>query len=124
MALTEVQMNEWPQKLREINLLGPQEIIEEHTQGDYWFYTSQARGNFFFTQEKIIFVSGWGFDQIAIPYQNIRSMKKCTVGLFFPTGIKITAINEKGKSQVYKISVLNRKYWIEYLTAKTGVICN
>lgn len=124
MALTELQKDEWSKKLLELGLLGPQEIIEEHTNGDYWFYTSQARGNFFFTQEKIIFVSGWGFEQIAIPYRNIRSVKKCTVGLFFPTGIKVTALNEIGKLQVYKLSVLNRKYWIEYLTAKSGVICN
>lgn len=124
MTLTEDKKKEWEATLRELELLGANESFEEHTQGDYWFLNSQTRGNFFFTADKMIFVSGWGAERIAIPYSNMRAMKKCFVGLFIPTGIKITALNEKGKEKKYKFSVLKRNNWIEYISGKSGIACS
>lgn len=123
MALTEKKKNEWIDALRELGLLGATETFEEHTQGDYWTLFGQTRGNYFFTADKIIFVSGFGAEQIVIPYSNIKAMKKCFVGPFIPTGIKITALNENGKEKNYKLSVMKRNDWINFISQKSGVSC-
>lgn len=124
MALTQDKKQGWEETLRTLELIGADESIEEHTKGDRWTFASQISGNFFFTAEKIIFVSGFGGDQVAIPYSNIKAMKKCFVGPFIPTGIKITALNEKGKEKKYKFSVLKRNNWIEHISGKSGVACS
>ena len=124
MALTEAKKNEWLKALRELELLGEGESFEEHTLGDYWRLNSQTRGNFFFAQDKMIFISGWGIERIVISYNNIKAMKKCLVGPFLPTGIKVTALDESGKEKKYKFSVMKRNKWIEYLSAKSGVVCS
>ena len=123
MALTEKKKNEWIETLREVELLGETETFEEHTQGDYWFLNSQTRGNIFFTADRMIFISGWGFEKIVIHYSDIRAMKKCFIGLFIPTGIKITALNENGKEKNYKLSVMKRNDWINFISQKSGVNC-
>lgn len=71
----------------------------------------------------MIFISGWGLEKIVIPYSKIKAMKKCFVGPFIPTGIKITALDESGKEKKYKFSVMKRNNWIEYLSGKSGVAC-
>ena len=49
-------------------------------------------------------------------------MKKCFVGPFIPTGIKLTVFDQqKGKNKKHKLSILGRKQWISYITEKTGV---
>ena len=123
MALTEAKKNEWVKTLRELELLGAEESFEGHTAGDYWVFTCQTRGNLFFANDKMIFISGWGVERIVIPYTNIRAMKKCFIGPFIPTGIKITELNEKGKEKKYKFSVMKRKHWIEFISEKSGVVC-
>jgi len=125
MALTEANKVKWEETLRELELLGAEESIEEHTAGDYWPFTGQVRGNYFFTKDKMIFVSGFGLENFVIPYKNIKEIKKCMISLFIPTGIKITALDEeKGKDKKYKCSVMKRNNWIEYLAQKSGVNCN
>ena len=78
MALTEAKKNEWVKTLRELELLGAEESFEEHTAGDYWFFTSQTRGNIFFAQDKMIFISGWGFERIVIPRSLSISLESIT----------------------------------------------
>ena len=126
MALSEQKKNEWIKTLREIGLLSETETFEEHTPGDYWVLASQTRGNLFFTADRIIFISGWGFEQIVIPYSNIRAIKKCLIGPlipFLPIGIKITALNEKGKEKKYKFSVMKRNDWMKLISERSGVSC-
>ena len=125
MALTEANKVKWEETLRELELLGAEESIEEHTAGDHWPFTGQVRGNYFFTKEKMIFVSGFGLENFVIPYKNIKEIKKCMISLFIPTGIKITIFDEeKGKDKKYKCSVMKRNNWIDYLSQKSGVTCN
>ncbi len=124
MDLSEQKKQEWEKTLRELELMSEEDVIEEHTTGDYWWLTSQTRGNFFFTKEKFIFVSGFGLDNFAVKYTDIKEIKKCMISLFLPTGILVTADNqEKGKTKKYKCSVMKRKNWMEYLSQKTGVPC-
>lgn len=122
MALTEEKKLEWEQTLRDLKLMEEGDAIEEHTRGDYWFLTSQTRGNFFFTKEKFIFVSGFGVDNFSIKYSDIREIKKCMISLFIPTGFKVTADNQdKGKTKKYKCSVMKRKDWMQLLAGKAGI---
>lgn len=122
MAKKEVNMDEWKKVLVEAELIGENESIERHTYGDYWNLTGQSRGNYFFTADKMVFISGLGVESFAIRYADIKEIKKCMISMFLPTGIKITAMNpEKGKTKKYKCSVMKRKEWIDYLYEKTGL---
>ena len=107
MALTQEAKQQWEATLREGELMNVDDCIEAHVQGDYWeFLGGQTRGNFFFTKEKFIFVSGLGVTNFS----------------FIPTGIKVSAMNpEKGKIKSYKCSVMKRNDWIALLTEKSGV---
>lgn len=121
MALSEAQKQEWEKTLRELELISEEDAIEEHTAGSYWWLASQTRGNFFFTKEKFIFVSGFGFDNFAIKYSDIRAIKKSVVGPFIPT-ITVTAfVPEKGKEKRYKCAVWKRQKWIDLLCKKSGI---
>lgn len=65
MALSEAKLMEVEQALKENpDFMTQDDHIEEHVKGDYWnglFNSTQIRGNFYFTREKMIFVSGWSF---------------------------------------------------------------
>lgn len=122
MALTEQKKAEWEKTLRDLNLMEDNDSIVEHTAGDYWRLTSQTRGNYFFTKEKLIFVSGFGLDNFSINYSDIKEIKSCMVNFFIPTGMLVTADNqEKGKTKKYRCSVMKRKKWIAYLNEKSGI---
>lgn len=121
MALTEGKKKEWEDTLRELELIDAEDSIEQHTAGDYWWLNTQKRGNFFFTKEKMIFTSGFGMNNFSIKYKDIVGLKKCCVGLFIPTGIKVTVQDENGEQKKYRCSVLKRKEWIAYLEGKSGV---
>lgn len=122
MALTEEKKKKWEETLRELNLIDENDSIEEHTQGDYWQLAAQSRGNFFFTKEKFIFVSGFGVNNFAIKYTDIRAIQKCMLNFFIPTGITVTADNqENGKTKKYKCSVMKRAKWMELLSEKANV---
>ena len=121
MALSEAQKQEWEKTLRELELISEEDALEEHTAGSYWWLASQTRGNFFFTKEKFIFISGLGFDNYAIKYSDIRAIKKSVVGPFIPA-ITVTAfVPEKGKEKRYKCSVWKRQKWIDLLCKKSGI---
>lgn len=122
MNLSESKKQEWESTLRELELIAADDVIEEHTSGDYWFLVSQTRGNFFFTREKFVFVSGLGFDNFAINYSDIKGIKKTFVGPFIPTGIVVTALDpKKGKEKKYKCSILKRQQWMDLISQKSGV---
>ena len=122
MKLAEKKKAEWEKTLKETNLIGAADSIEEHTQGDLWSFGSQSRGNFFFTKEKFVFVSGWGLNSFAINYSDIKDLKKSMINFFIPTGITVTAFDpEKRKDTKYKCSVMKRKEWMAYLSQKAGI---
>lgn len=124
MALKEEKKAEWEKTLRELKLMDEQDGIEEHVKGDWWSLGSQARGNFFFTKEKFIFVSGFGMNNFSVPYTDIKEIKKTMINFFIPTGIMVTAYDkESGKNKKYKCSVMKRKDWMAFLSGKSGAPC-
>lgn len=122
MAFTEEKKNKWEEKLREMNLLGEDDSIEEQTVGDYWQLTMQTKGNYFFTKEKLIFVSGFGVSSFVIKYSDIKAIQKSMVSFFIPTGVTLTAEDsENGKTKKYKCSFSKRTKWMELLSEKANV---
>lgn len=121
MKLSEKQRLNWEKTLKESSLMDENDVIEEHTAGDLWTFFSQTRGNYFFTKEKFIFISGFGVETFSVAYGDISGMKTCNVGgliPIIPTGIKVSFMDEKGKLVTKKCSVMKRKDWIAYLVER------
>lgn len=126
MKLSNDKKMEWEKTLKELNLIHADDVIEEHVQGDLWSFMSQTRGNFFFTKEKLVFVSGLGVQSFSVAYGDIVDMKTCNVGGLIPvipTGIKISFMDSEGKNVNKKCSVMKRKNWMAYL-AERGAKAN
>ena len=122
MALTQDKYDAWMNNLKEFGLLEPEEVIEDYIKGDYWSFSGQTRGQYLFTNKKVVFFSGFGVKVVPIQYSNIRGIKKCMVSLFIPTGIKVTVFDpEKNKEVSHKLSVMKRANWMNYLSQKSGV---
>ena len=121
MKLAPSKKEKWEQTLKELELITADDVIEEHTQGDLWTFMSQTRGNYFFTKEKFIFVSGFGLENFSVAYGDISGLKTCSVGgliPIIPTGIKVSFMNNEGKMVTKKCSVMKRKEWIAYLVER------
>lgn len=127
MKLSDQKKATWESKLRESGMIGPIDTIQEHTKGDLWD-PGQISGDFFFTKEKFVYVSGGliGRVSFSIPYNKIAGLKLCNIGFIplLPTGIRVTYTNDNGKTEKKKCSVLKRKQWLAYLQEKTGVMSN
>lgn len=124
MAMSEAKKQEMENNLREAGYMGAEDHVEEYVQGDLWSLGSQTRGWFYFTKERMIFCGGlFGTSNFSISYGDIKEIKKCTVGLFIPTGVLVSAVDaESGKMKKYKCSVMKRNKWIEFLCCKSGVV--
>ena len=106
-------------ELRESELIAADEYVEKVTDGDYWdmMGMSQTRGHWYFTNKQIIFIGGlMGGEVVHIPVDRIKSVKKYNIRFIIPTGIKVVAENDKGKDKTYRLSVMKRENWIDYIT--------
>ena len=113
--------------LRTLELISDGEHVTEAVKGDYWekllcFY-SQVRGEYYFTADKIMFAGGFaGSTNWAVKFKDIKKIEKCSVGLFMPFGVRMHFYDEKkDKVRSYKLSLLKRETWIDYLTQKAGL---
>lgn len=122
--LTKEQTEDIENSLIEGKLIPKNDSLEIAEKGDYWekflIFNSQIRGYYYFTNKCIVFIGGsLASTKWSIPYESIKSIKKCKIGLFMPTGIKIEFFDtDKNKLKTYKMSVLKRNQWIEYLEKK------
>lgn len=126
MKLGPNEVAKWESSLKEAGYMGADDHIIEHTKGDLWEMMSQVRGNYFFTNEKFIFVGGLlGASNFSVKYSDIKELKKVNIGgliPIIPTGIKVVCQNpENGKTVKHKCSVMKRKEWIAYLSQKAGL---
>ena len=124
MTLTQEKINEIEKNLKKNKLIDEDDSVETIEKGDYWekflFFNMQTRGFYYFTKKAIVFIGGTlGNTQFVTYYKNIKEINKCNVALFIPTGIKITVFNEKKKKyKKYKLSLLKRDKWIEFIEQK------
>lgn len=126
MKLNEAKKNQWEQKLRELNYISGDDQIIEHVGGDKWELATQTSGNFFFTNEKFIFVANFlGSGSFSVNYSDIKELKLVNVGgliPLIPTGILVSVQNpENGKMEKHKCSVMKRKQWLEFLRTKANL---
>lgn len=84
-------------------------------------FFDQVRGQYYFTHERVAFVSGWGTNSFSIKYSAIKGIKKSFIGPFLPFGVTVTAETEDGKTKKYKFSLLGRAKWIDFLSNKSGI---
>ena len=117
------ETEQWIETLKILELWQEEDRIEELVRGDYYEFMGQVRGSYIFTAHQMIFVSGMGMTTFSARYKDICAIKKSFVGPFLPFGVTIAVKNpQSGKEKKYKMSILGRKKWIEYLSSKTGVI--
>lgn len=123
MKLNEQKKAEWEEALKKLNLIGADDVIEEHVQGDFWSFSGRTVGNYFFTRDKFVFHGGiLGVDDFSIRYSDIKELKLINIRFIMPTGILVIAQNpENGKLKKYKLSVMKRKDWLAYLQSRTGL---
>lgn len=122
MALTEEQRLEIEKTLKEVELMSADDVLEDCVKGDYYSMMKQIRGQYYFTRERVVFMSGWGLETFGINYTDIRDIKKSTVGPFMPFGVTVSAEDkESGKVKKYKFSLMKRAQWIDYLAKKAGI---
>lgn len=73
------------------------------------------KGWAYFTEERLIIVTGLLEGNIVIPYKNIQSLEKCSQG-FVPIGIAITYKNmESGEIVTDKVSMMKRDHWMAFM---------
>ncbi|MBQ9767085.1 MAG: PH domain-containing protein [Lachnospiraceae bacterium] len=93
------------------------EELEKTFASDYWekflFTRSQVRGRYWFTNQRILFGT-WGMIKVEIPYNKISAAVTCNVGLFIPTGIKLTMDD----GTVHVLSVTKRSENLDFIKAK------
>lgn len=95
------------------------EEIQELVKGDYWvneflWIEKQNSGEFAFTNKRVIFKGMFlnSADKfVSIPYNEILSIDKTFVGLFFPVAFKITTKD----NQTYKFTVMKRDKYIDLM---------
>lgn len=76
------------------------------------------KGWAYFTEERLIVITGLLEENIIIPYQNIRSLEKCSQGIA-PIGIAITYENLKGETVTDKVSMMKRDHWMAFMSERS-----
>lgn len=124
MAIKKEDILEIEKSLKDASLIEKSDTLEMFQKGDYWerilFINSQIRGYYYFTKKSIVFIGGaLGSTKWVVPYESIKELKKCKIALFMPTGIKIEYYDEtKSKLKKYKMSILKRDKWFEFIKDK------
>lgn len=122
--MSESELKEIKEGLIKMNLMDETDEIEQDVAGDFYRGTKQVRGHYYFTKERVAFVSGWGLEFFGFRYVNIREIKKSNISLFMPFGVTVTVEDNFGKMRKYKLSLLKRDQWIALLSEKSGVAVN
>ena len=121
--MTEAKLEKQKKKLVELGVMQQEDTLINYLQANY---VEQLIGKFgqwkqgwaYFTQQRMILITGILEDNIVIPYASIRKLEKSNQGLF-PMGITITYDNTDGTSATTKISISKRNKWIEFLQEKS-----
>ncbi len=115
------QIFEMENSLKQTNLIDQDDNIIFIEKGDYWekllLFKSQVRGYYYFTRKNIVFIGGLASSTtLSIPYKNIVSLKKCSIGPFLPFGLMVEVYNEKKNKNIkYKLSLMKRDDKINFI---------
>ena len=124
--MVEAQLEQQKKKLVKVGIMAEEEILIDSTQANY---VAQVLGKYgpwklgwaYFTEERLIIVTGFFSENIFIPYVKIRELEKCSQGLL-PTGIVINHENvQTGELESLKLSLIKRDKWMELMREKAGL---
>lgn len=79
------------------------------------------KGWAYFTEERLIVITGVLEENIVIPYQNIQALEKCSQGIV-PIGISITYENMAGEVMTDKVSMMKREKWMSFMAERCKTI--
>ena len=124
-AMKETKLEKQQNRLLELGVMEKEDRLVDFLQASY---VERLVGNFgnwkqgwaYFTERRLIVFTGLLEDDIVIPYENIRELKKCTQ-FFLTIGISITYEHrENGKTVTDRISMMKRDKWLKFLSEKSG----
>ena len=115
--------NEAQQKrLIEAGLMEEGDTVVDYLQTSAKIGISWDKGWGYFTEQRYIVIPGiTGLVKFVVPYNKIRELKKTTMFLFFPIGIKIKYENDEGEMKTLVVSMSKRNKWYDFLAQKAGL---
>ena len=118
--MNEAKLEKQKQNLVELGVMDPSDTLVDYLQASYVERLVGKMGPWkqgwaYFTEERLIVLTGLLADNIVVPYRNIRELGKCSQ-LLVPIGITITYEEmETGKLVTDKISMMKRDKWIDFM---------
>lgn len=119
MNTNEKKLEKWKSKLIKADLLQDGEQIIDVIDGDYWRRRIKSSGHIVFTDRKFLFCGRFMTNLLPINYHDVVSLKRCFIGPFLPTGVRVTTFDhETGSNQQHILSIFHRNHWIEFIESK------
>ena len=124
--MNEAKLEKQKQNLVELGVMDPSDTLVDYLQASYVERLAGKmgpwkQGGAYFTEERLIVLTGLLADNIVVPYRNIRELGKCSQ-LLVPISITITYEEmETGKLVTDKISMMKRDKWIDFMAQKAGI---
>ena len=114
------------QKLIELGVMEQEDTLVDFLQASYVERLVGKLGKWkqgwaYFTESRVIVITGMLEDNIVIPYKTIRELGKCSQSLM-PIGITITHEDpETGNQITDRISLMKRNKWLNLMAEKAGM---
>lgn len=124
--MNEGKIEKQQKKLIELGVMEPDDRLIDFLQTSYVERLMGGLGTWkqgwgYFTERRLIVLTGFTSQNLIIPYKNIHELSKCSQSLI-PIGIRITYEDiTSGKLVTDKISLMKRSKWLDFLTEKSGV---
>ena len=111
------------QKLIELGVMEPEDTLVDFLQASYVERLVGKLGKWkqgwaYFTESRVIVITGMLEDNIVSPYKTIRELGECSQSLM-PIGITITHEDpETGNQITDRISLMKRDKWLNFMAEK------
>lgn len=112
--------------LVEMGVMDPDDTLIDFFQANYVARLAGPIGKWkqgwaYFTEERLIVITGFLDANLVIPYKNIRSLGKCSQS-FMPIGITVTYEDLKtGETVTDQLSMMKRDKWLRLMSEKSEV---
>ncbi|WP_298017211.1 PH domain-containing protein [uncultured Dysosmobacter sp.] len=124
--MKDAKLEKQKKNLMELGLMEETDTLVDFFQANYverligkWGKWKQ--GWAYFTEERLIVITGLLEDNIVIPYQKIQTMEKCSQGVM-PLGIAITYTHaETGETVTDKVSMMKREKWMAFMAERAHI---
>lgn len=125
--MRESKLEKQQKKLLELQVMEKDDTLIDFFQASYverlvGKLGAWKQGWAYFTEKRLIVFTGLLDDNLIIPYDRIRELKKCSQSLL-PIGIEITYEHmETGKTVSDRVSMMKRDKWLKFLSEKSGIM--